>query len=165
VDAGCNALDDIAVVLTSRSDPARTAAAALRASVSLTCGVDLQPADSILAGAAGEEIVHVLRLTNTGSITDRFNLNIANNSSGWKVFITPNTPAELTLAASASIDLSVHVVIPPDALAGQVQHVTIQANSNADSSQFDTSELTTEVKDYYFYLPTIPYVRDRFVNR
>jgi uncharacterized membrane protein len=156
LDATCNALDDFAVVLTSRNEPARTAAAALRASASLICGVDLQPADSTLFGAAGEELVHVLHLTNTGNITDRFNLTITNNSSGWKVYILPNTPAELTLAAFASVDLSVHIVIPPDALAGQVQHVTIQANSIGDDSQVASSELTTEVKVYNFYLLFIP---------
>ena len=155
-DAGCNAMDDFSVVLTSRNNPERTAAASLKASVSLICGVDLQPVDSTIVSTAGEKVIHTLQLTNTGNVSDTFTLTVDNNSLGWSVSIIPNTPTDLTLAASARLDLFVHVLIPPDAVAGQSDHVSIRATSTGDDSQYDISELTTEVRDYQFYLPYIP---------
>ncbi len=157
LDVGCNALDDFTVVLTSLKEPKRMASANLRAAGSWICGVAIQPESSTLAGPSGQQVDHVLKLMNTGNLTDTFHLSLETNSLGWKVDFQPDITTGITLAASASIELHVKVTIPPTALVSLTNEVTIQAQSGEDPSQFATATLITELNGSNFYFPFIPY--------
>jgi hypothetical protein len=135
------ATDTATVTATSRGDGSKTAAAILT-STSVAApvdsyGVDLSP-DAALAGPPGEQVVYSLTITNTGAITDSFDLTATGQS--WATGLVTSVT---NLAPAAVAVFPVTVTIPLDA-AGQVSDtVTITATSHGDGSIRDTTRLTS----------------------
>ena len=84
-------------------------------------GVDLSP-DASLSGSVGNVVVHTLTITNTGLMTDTFDLNVSGQT--W---ITNLPTAAVNLAPSTSGVFTVAVSIPPDAADQAIDSVTITA--------------------------------------
>ena len=112
--------------------------------------VELTPAS--LAGSTypGEMVEYTLTLSNTGNFTDTFDLTYT--GSEWEVTL-PVTPT--TLAAGASIEVSVQVVIPADAAKGATASATITATSQGDPTVSTSAELTTTAVWRQVYMPLI----------
>ncbi|MDA0243313.1 MAG: M36 family metallopeptidase [Chloroflexi bacterium] len=105
-------------------------------------GVDVGP-NAALSGMPGETVTYNVAITNTGSITDTYDLSIAGN--GW----TTNHPASITLMAGEASSFDVTVEVPAGAWAGDWDAVTVMATSQTDNSISDWAELTTTAEAVY----------------
>ena len=101
--------------------------------------LNLSP-DESQAAAAGQSITYSLWITNTGAMTDTFNLAAAGNS--WTTVVSTST---ITLTPGASDLFSVTVAIPSSALGNETDTVTLTATSQGDVTKSDTVLLTTSV--------------------
>jgi hypothetical protein len=100
-------------------------------------GVSLSP-DQAKQGSPGLDVSYTLSITNSGQVTDSFDLAAAGQS--W----TTNLSASLVnLGPSASADVTVTVSIPIGAADQDTDMVTITATSQGDSSKEDTAVFTT----------------------
>ena len=115
-----------------------------------TFGVDLAT-DMEGSGEAGTSVTYTLQITNTGSISDTFDLSA---SSAWAASISPNSVA-LGISETTSITLTVH--IPVDATNDAFDITTVTATSTLSPSVSDTVMITTTaiVSTRYLYLPII----------
>ncbi len=115
-----------------------------------TVGVLLEPAADTHAGDPGQALAYTLRLTNTGSLTDTFD--VTNTGNIWAVQLPTDV---FTLAAGAGADLAVQVTVDPNAQAGDSDVANITATSRAYSSQAATSVLTSWVLSYTLTADTV----------
>jgi hypothetical protein len=96
----------------------------------------------------GDLITYTLYLTNTGNLTDTYDLLI---TATWTtVSTTPVGP----LATGDSAILAVVVQVPPDAAWGNSDTATVTIASQGDASQMQVLSLTTSI-DYRVYLPVV----------
>jgi uncharacterized membrane protein len=101
-------------------------------------GVDLSPETDAMSGAPGETVDYTLQLTNMGNVQDTFDLSVSGNT--WDV-VFPVNP--VTVDPGATVDVTVSVTIPPDAMDGDTDEAVITATSQEDPTQSDSSTLTT----------------------
>ena len=100
-------------------------------------GVNLSP-DDTLTGMAGQTLTYTLGITNTGSMTDSFDL-----TATGQTWTTTLSTSQVSLAPSASTVFSVTVTIPPGAVDQETDTVFITATSQGDSSKTDSVTLTS----------------------
>jgi hypothetical protein len=106
-------------------------------------------------------VTYVHTLTNTGEITDIFDLE-ATSSQGWPVKLfggnyptgTPGTVQFDQLTAGATRTFTVSITVPSTAASGSVDRTIITATSNFDSNARDTVTDTTTLMSYV-YLPLV----------
>src|SRR5690606_1802335 len=100
----------------------------------------------------GETVTYTLSLTNSGNITDSYDLSLA----GF-VWPTAVDPSSVTLVANESTAVTVTVAIPDDAVVDSTDVVTVTAVSQADSSVSADLALTTAVEQtiFFIYLPAV----------
>ena len=103
-------------------------------------GVLIAP-DNSLATLAGETVYYYHTVTNTGTVADTYNLT-AVSSEGWDVTVAPTS---LSLAAGASQQIEVQVVVPLAALPGTVDTTTVTATSTGDGTVADSAVNTTTI--------------------
>lgn len=92
-----------------------------------TYGVDLEPATQDGYGDPGVTVANTLTVTNTGNTTNTFDLTYSGNL--WVVALSD---ASLTLDGGESVDITVNVTVPADALADEMDTATITATSSTD---------------------------------
>ncbi|MBE0411260.1 MAG: hypothetical protein IBX69_16180, partial [Anaerolineales bacterium] len=107
-------------------------------------GVDLVPAEVNQTGEAGETVEYSLTLTNSGDVTDTFDVTYAGNL--WDVHLSQSS---FTLNPDESAEVFVHVTIPAGALPADVDTAVVSATSQTDGDVSASSTLTTTV--FYFY--------------
>jgi hypothetical protein len=112
--------------------------------------MEFGPTSSELSGSPGKTITYTLHLTNTGTITDTYNLTFSGNE--WDVSL-PVT--QTTLAAGEESDLLVHVLIPVEAANGEMDIVVITATSQGNPDLSASSTLTTTAFWFRTLLPLI----------
>ncbi len=100
--------------------------------------VDLQPDTSAQSGDTGSLVDYTLQLTNNGNYTDTFELGFSGNT--WDVTLPVTTTA---LGSGETTDIHVEVNVPPEALGGDIDIVTVTVASLADPLAMDQSVLTT----------------------
>jgi uncharacterized membrane protein len=103
-----------------------------------------------LSGYPGEMVAYTLMLGNTGNITDTYELTPSGNA--WEVGIPVTTT---TVAAGEMVEVIVYITVPMDAMAGDMDMVTITATSQGDPGKQAMSELTTTALWHSTYLPVI----------
>lgn len=142
--------DTATLTAVSQGDPSVTASAALTTSATAIFNLSLAAGVEQLSGLPGEAITYTLQLTNTGNITDVFNLSCA--GAEWLVGLP--VPS-ITLARGASAAVAVVVHIPPFASPGQWDAITCTAASQGDPEVRRSVELTTRFSGSQVFLPVL----------
>ena len=116
--------------------------------------VTVSPETDEKPGTAGEPVVYMLQVINTGGVMDTFTVT-APSSNGWMV-IHPSTVGPL---AAASADwVVVGPQIPADTISGTVDVITFTLTSQGDPRKSATALLTTTVTQgcvHTIFLPVI----------
>ncbi|MBW7886016.1 MAG: hypothetical protein H3C34_25980 [Caldilineaceae bacterium] len=97
-----------------------------------------------LSGLPGQTVTHTLTLSNTGSMTDTYSLEVADNT--WATTLLPPT---ISLNPGAASPFGVTVSIPADASGKAVDIASITAISKGDETKHATARLTTIVLPVY----------------
>jgi uncharacterized membrane protein len=90
-------------------------------------------------GVPGTTVRYALALTNTGTLSDTYDLVLSGGA--WPATI--DGPSTVTLAASASSEISVVVSVPTGAADGDMDTVTLTATSQGNSLVTSAADLTT----------------------
>lgn len=138
-DAAGGATDMVTVTATSAGDPDQSASSELTTTADNVYGVALAPPAAALSGLPGATVTYTLRLTNTGNVSDSFDLDYSGNQ--WHVGLSITDTGELN--AGQGIELIVSVAIPPDAADDAMDTVIVTAVSQTDSEANAASTLTT----------------------
>ena len=119
-------------------------------------GINLSVATTALSGTVGTAVTYTLSLTNTGDMTDTFDITLT--GAVWTV--TGTTSIELGVGEAAQFDVTVWV--PADAEDGAMDSVIVMATSQGDDTMSDSVVLmTTAVADstepptYTIFLPLV----------
>ena len=117
----------------------------------VTYGVELHAATTALTGTAGTTVTYTVHITNTGNMTDTFDLALSGN--GW----TTNVQVSIEVGAGQMAMFYVTVQIPAGADDGDTDTVTVTATSDGDDTESDSVTLTTtaEVEPVEPPTPTI----------
>ena len=110
----------------------------------------LTTAEDTMDASAGQTVTYTLQLTNTGDVTDTFDLSYV-ATTGWDV----SMPMSMTLGAGESMPVAVSVMVPADAMSGDMGTATVMAASQGDPTKEASVELTTMASYLYYYLPLI----------
>lgn len=117
-------------------------------------GVAVTAEDDALSGNAGTTVMYMLTITNTGNVTDTFDVAVSGET--WT---TTPMDTSITLGAGASGTVMVHVDIPASAANGDTDAATVTVTSQTDATASAAVTLTTTavVTDTmnYIYLPII----------
>ncbi len=100
-------------------------------------------------GYAGNTITYMLVLSNTGDITDTYDLTF---TADWDTHLSATV---VTLTAGSGAHIHVDVDIPPSANEGQSDTAVITATSQGNITTTAAITLTTLVQDSVIYLPII----------
>ena len=98
----------------------------------------LSPDTDAAAGDPGTTVTYDLTLTNLGNSPDTISLSLSGNV--WDADLSFDSAG---LLPGESMDIAVEVTIPADALAGEMDMVTVTAVSDNDPTATSTAELTT----------------------
>jgi len=93
-------------------------------------GVTLAP-DRASTEPPGAAVTFQHTLTNAGNLSDTFLLDVALNSLGWPVTVTP---ASVALNAGATASVQVTVAVPAGTTGGALDEVTVRARSQSDGA-------------------------------
>ena len=102
------------------------------------------------SGNPGATVTYTLRVTNTGSMSDTFNVD---SNYNWTTATTPITIGPLAIGASTKVVVT--VTIPTSAADGDTDTVTIILTSQEDNTQLAVCTLTTMTKWHSLFLPLV----------
>jgi len=152
-DAMAGDNDLTTVTATSEFDPGVSAFSELTTTANQIYGIEMTPATAALSGAPGDVVTYTLTLTNTGNGEDTVALTFAGNL--WDVQL----PVDIfPLAAGASVQVTVLVTIPADAMNGDFDVVTVTADSedgSTVSSELTTTAVVVPPEGYFLQLPIV----------
>jgi putative Ca2+/H+ antiporter (TMEM165/GDT1 family) len=147
--AAGGATDTASIIVASQGDSSQVATVTLTTTASVVCGVTMGPVTGSRSGDPGVTVTHTLRMTNTGNITDVFDVSTSGNI--WSTTVPPPVGA---LAAGASANVVVTVSIPATAMGGHTDVATITATSQGDDTKSATATLMTTAR-HTLFLPLI----------
>jgi uncharacterized repeat protein (TIGR01451 family) len=138
------------------SDQVSTVSGAMVSTPIETLGVILT-ADSAATAVPGAVVTYTHTLTNSGSITDTYDLSYA-SSEGW----TASVSGPVMLGPGASTEVWIVLTIPTDTISGTVDILTVTATSQIDTTVAASVVNTTTVEDgpppplmYFIFLPVV----------
>ncbi len=137
-------MDTVTVSATSMGDPQATDSSMLTTTANMAYGVSISPAMDAKSGDPGSSVAYTLTVANLGNITDTFYLSNTGNQWGVSLPITMTT-----LGAFDSLDIMVDVMIPMDAMPGEMDMVTVTATSAGDPMAMADAMLTTTANTAY----------------
>ncbi|MFQ6086282.1 MAG: FixG Ig-like domain-containing protein, partial [Candidatus Bathyarchaeia archaeon] len=105
-------------------------------------GVEVSISPESKSGLPGETLTYGVTVKNTGSIDDTYTLS-AVGTEDWSVSVEPT---QLTLAAGATGNATLSVMVPPDASENDSMTVTVSVISEAYPSVTDSDTCRTVVK-------------------
>jgi carboxypeptidase T len=143
-DANNGESDNAVVTVTSQFDPAISALSSLTTTANYYA-LTLIPSTNEGVGVPGEQVAYVLHLTNTGNVADTYDLNTTNL---WAVTL----PASVgPIDPGESTDINILVDVPLDAVPGDSDTATIQAQSQGNTSAIASATITTAVTTVYSF--------------
>ena len=113
-------------------------------------GVTLDPSISAKSGIPGTALTYTLQVTNTGSVSDTFDVTVSGNT--WPT-TAPVTIGPLVAGASANADVIVN--IPADLAGDSTDTAIISFSSQGDYTESATATLTTTAMAHRMFLPFI----------
>ena len=122
------------------------ASQAVLATTGITHGVQLEAVPPEQAGLVGAVVTYTLRVTNTGNVTDTYDLSASRNL--WPVTLVPTSTR---VAAQGSADVSVQVTIPVTATVGLTDVVRVMA-AGPGVSDYGDLITTAPAPNYRGYL-------------
>ncbi len=114
-------------------------------------GVQIGP-DHSGSGAHGSQVVYDFTVMNTGWVTDTYSLSATHGTFTATLSTTTTGP----LGPGESMDMTLTVDIPDDALFGEFDIATITATSTWDVNMSDSATATTTVVEYLYYFSFVP---------
>jgi subtilisin family serine protease len=152
VDALADAMDMATVTATSTTDPLLTVDAVVNTYANAVYDITLTPATDAAQDGPGVVVTYTLTLANLGNTEDT--ITVAATGNLWDV----NLPVtSFDVPVGGSVEVTVEVTIPTDALNGDFDVVTITATSEGGMEA--TSELTTTaVVEQEILFVTLPLV-------
>ncbi|MCK4405763.1 MAG: hypothetical protein KAV43_04580, partial [Hadesarchaea archaeon] len=147
-DASSGTKHTITITAKSTEDPAVSDSASCTAQATVQMGVEVSISPDSKSGAPEETLTYEVTVKNTGSIDDTYTPS-AVGAEGWSVSIEPTS---LILAAGATGEATLRVVVPPDAVENDSMTVTVSATSMAYPSVTDSDTCETIVKG----VPVVP---------
>jgi subtilisin family serine protease len=112
-------------------------------------GVELTSLSAEGSARPGASITYTLRLTNTGSLADSFNLSLS--ESQWQ---TALSQTNVSLDSGQATDVIVTISVPATAADGAMDNVTVTATA-VGSSQTGSATLTGTAMWYRLFLPWV----------
>jgi glucose/arabinose dehydrogenase len=143
------ATDTATVSVASQGDDSQVATVTLTTTASIVWGVTLGSVAGSRSGDPGASVTYTLRVTNTGNVSDTFD--VAASGNAWPT--TPLTPLG-PLAAGASASVAVTVSIPATAVGGEADVATITVTSRGDDTRWATATLSTTAR-HTLFLPIV----------
>jgi len=147
--------DAASVIVASQGDNTQSVTATLTTTANVVYGVTARPVTDVQSDSPGVVVTYTLQVTNTGNITDTFDVVISGHA--W-----PTTaPATVdTLAAEESANVIATVSIPANAVGGETEIAIITITSRGDDTRWAMVTLTTitempEPLPYDVFLPVI----------
>ncbi|MGC9084415.1 MAG: DUF7507 domain-containing protein, partial [Anaerolineae bacterium] len=113
-------------------------------------GLSLTPASASQSGRPGEVVTYTLTVTNTGNITDTFDVALSGNA--WPTG-APTTVGPI--AAGASATFQVTVTIPTGVTGANTDTATVTVTSQGDNTKQAQATLTTSRVLYRLFLPLV----------
>ena len=102
----------------------------------------LAGADISNGGISGAPVTHTLRITNTGNVTDVYNLSLGQNV--WPIHFVPQMTQTTPIEPGESLLLTAVTIIPPETPAGQSDTALFSLTSQNYASITDSAILTTQ---------------------
>jgi hypothetical protein len=145
-----NATDTVSISARSQGAPSINAGANLTTTTTAVYGVSLSP-DQAKFAIPGQSAAYTLMVTNSGNMTDTFDLTVSGNN--WPANLSDTS---LTLGPGLGAPVEVVVNIPSGTANNVTDEASISVTSQADSSKSATTRLTTtSVKLLYLYCPIV----------
>ncbi|MCC7359651.1 MAG: S8 family serine peptidase [Anaerolineales bacterium] len=152
VDAGTAGQTLTNTVVSSVDNPGSKVNSAAEDLYVLTRGVTVTPDTGGQVVLPGTTLTYTLRVTNTGEITDTFDITVGVTGAAFTTTV-PSTVGPLGVGGGA--DLNVVVQVPGNAADGASSVATVTATSQGDGAVSDSSVLTTLVALVKLYMPFI----------
>jgi len=139
--AGHGERDNLRIVATSRENAGVSASASCEAEVSIRTRIEVSISPGSGSGEPGTTLIYTVTVRNAGLIDDNYTLR-AVGATGWSVSIEPES---LTLAAGASDNATLTVVVPPDASVGDSMTTQVSVRSGEDPTYYRSDTCRTIV--------------------
>ncbi len=131
-------VNSVSFTATSSNNPGQSDTIGNTVTVNATVSVDFAP-DNSGSATPGGTVVYAHTVTNTGNVAETFNLTYA-SSQGWSYIFydalsTPIT--SVTLAAGASVNITVQLTVPAGTPLGTIETGTLTATDNTTGTVSD----------------------------
>jgi uncharacterized repeat protein (TIGR01451 family) len=137
---------DMVTVTATAGDGTTTDTSDLTTTANALYGVAFMPDSYSYPGDPGFYAQYMVAMTNTGNVEDTFDITYGGNDPDWMIEIPD---AQFTLASGEATGVAVRVWVPANALAGEMDTVTITSTSQGDSAVFESVDLTTVAAEVY----------------
>ncbi len=132
--------DAVTLTATSQADANAKATVTLTTNVNTVRGVTVDPTSAAASGNPDSSVTYNLKVTNTGSASDSFSIDIQ-TASPWSA--NSDTASPFSLAAGANKTVKISVTIPGQAPGGVSSTATVKFTSVGDGTKSATASLTT----------------------
>jgi hypothetical protein len=124
-----NTIDNITVTTT---DNVVSASGNCTAQVTISRSVSISISPSSQSGPNGSTLTYTVAINNTGNVSDNYSLTSTENASpSWSPSVLPTS---LGVPAFGSDNATLSVTIPPSAIVGTIDNITVTANGTGDNS-------------------------------
>jgi uncharacterized membrane protein len=111
-----------------------------------TYGVDVSISPDSQEGLPGQTLTYTVTVTNTGNVTDNFDLTY-NDNAGWNPSVSPTVLTGIAPGGFGTATLS--VTIPKDAIGCTWDNIWVRATSQGDITKKDNYSVTAHVRLFF----------------
>jgi hypothetical protein len=136
--ARCGESDSATVTVTSQDDGSAFDSSVVSTSANTIYGVTIEPHSHTASGDPGTDVIHELRVTNTGNCEDTFDITVSGD-----IWPTAAPATVGPLAADAGADADVIVSVRLCTAGGESDTITVVSTSQHDGTESDSAALIT----------------------